>query len=201
MKNITPKDCVVRVSSTLDSSSGKKNLLDGSDETCWSSAQVCLISLLFTSLSYVILSIRILFQGLPQSVRLSWNELIPATHFAITFQGGFSATAVSVYVAALRPGKHVDNLDLGMVLGGKVYPKDGNGRQVFELPIPEALPDSVHDEEHPLSPKQFASASDSVLPLDPNDERQWIKEFKLEFEKSADPWGRIVVYHLELLQA
>ncbi|KAJ9112711.1 hypothetical protein QFC22_006213 [Naganishia vaughanmartiniae] len=178
MKNITPKDCVVRVSSTLDSSSGKKNLLDGSDETCWSSAQ-----------------------GLPQTVRLSWNELIPATHFAITFQGGFSATAVSVYVAAVRPAKYVDNITLGMVLGGKVYPKDSNGRQVFELPIPEAFPDSVHDEEHPLSPTLSGTAALPVHPADPNDDRQWIKELKLEFEKSADPWGRIVVYHIELLQA
>ncbi|KAJ9095254.1 hypothetical protein QFC21_005620 [Naganishia friedmannii] len=176
MKNITPKDCVARVSSTLDSSSGKKNLLDGSDETCWSSAQ-----------------------GLPQSVRLSWEGLIPATHFAITFQGGFSATSVAVYIAAIRPGKYVDDVKLGTVLGGKVYPKDSNGRQVFELPIPEALPDSVHDEEHPLSPTTFHGSA--VHPVDPNDDRQWINEIKLEFEKSADPWGRIVIYHIELLQA
>ena len=120
-----------RVSSTLDSSSGKKNLLDGSDETCWSSAQVRqqLFHILY---SFPDFTIRVSLQGLPQSVRLSWDGLIPATHFAITFQGGFSATSVAVYVAAIRPGKYVDNIKLGTVLAGKVYPKDGNGRQVFE---------------------------------------------------------------------
>lgn len=30
-------------------------------------------------------------------------------------------------------------------------------------------------------------------------EKDWIKEIKLEFEKGADPWGRIVVYEVEVL--
>lgn len=151
MKNIKPRDCVIRyvftgcldrsgssyiilddhsVSSTLDSSSGKKNLLDGSDETCWSSAQVrrsC-----HNRSLHVFDTLRIHTQGLPQTIHLNWKELIPATHFALTFQGGFSATAVSVYVAAERPGRSNGDVALGMAFGGKVYPKDGNGRQVFE---------------------------------------------------------------------
>lgn len=32
---------LIRVSSTLDKSVGKKHLTDGSAETCWTSAQVC----------------------------------------------------------------------------------------------------------------------------------------------------------------
>jgi hypothetical protein len=117
---------------------------------------------------------------------LSWSELIPATHFALTFQGGFSGTTASVYIAASRPGgvlgwpmtetvfktfhsleylscvrilgihlackRHLTfqggfsgttasvyiaasrpggqtPLELGMAFAGKVYPKDSNARQ------------------------------------------------------------------------
>jgi hypothetical protein len=67
----------------------------------------------------------------------------------------------------------------------------------YRIPMPEGLADSVHDEEHPLSPTRPDSAP--VRPVNPEDDRDWIREFRIEFEKSADPWGRIVVYHLELL--
>ena len=147
MKNIIPKDCKVkfvpspagcrlasnghfswyRVSSTLDSSSGKKYLLDGSDETCWSSAQASETSDSLDRAAHF----RMCFQGLPQTIHLSWSELIPATHFALTFQGGFSGTTASVYIAASRPGGQTP-LELGMAFAGKVYPKDSNARQVFE---------------------------------------------------------------------
>jgi hypothetical protein len=66
------------------------------------------------------------------------------------------------------------------------------------IPMPEGIPDSVHDEQHPLSPTLSESAP-AVRPVNPEDDRDWIREFRIEFEKSADPWGRIVVYHLELL--
>lgn len=66
------------------------------------------------------------------------------------------------------------------------------------VPMPEAVADSIHDEEHPLSP---TLGSASIRSVNPKDDREWIREIKLEFEKSADPWGRIVVYHFELLEA
>ncbi len=31
------------------------------------------------------------------------------------------------------------------------------------------------------------------------EEQDLIKEIKIEFEKSTDPWGRVVVYEVELL--
>jgi hypothetical protein len=64
--------------------------------------------------------------------------------------------------------------------------------------MPEAVADSIHDEQHPLSP---TNNSASLRSVNPKDDREWIREIKLEFEKSADPWGRIVVYHFELLEA
>lgn len=69
---------------------------------------------------------------------------------------------------------------------------------IYRIPMPEALPDSVHDEEHPLSPTPLSSKP--VHAVNPKDDRDWIREIKLDFEKSADPWGRIVVYHFELLE-
>lgn len=70
---------------------------------------------------------------------------------------------------------------------------------IYRIPMPEALPDSVHDEQHPLSPTPLSPKP--VHAVNPKDDREWIREIKLEFEKSADPWGRIVVYHFELLEA
>lgn len=64
--------------------------------------------------------------------------------------------------------------------------------------MPEGLADSVHDEQHPLSPT-FSESASPVRPVNPEDDRDWIREFRIEFEKSADPWGRIVVYNIELL--
>jgi len=62
----------------------------------------------------------------------------------------------------------------------------------YRLPIPEAIPDSVHSSGPHTEGSELTT-----------DERQknWVKEIKLEFEKSADPWGRIVVYDLEVLGA
>ncbi|KAG7562266.1 hypothetical protein FFLO_02254 [Filobasidium floriforme] len=165
-RNITPKDTVVTVSSTFDKSSNKKNLLDGNEETCWSSQQ-----------------------GLPQSISLKVSKLTPITHIALTFQGGFSGTTCSVYLASDRPGKASEGVDLGLIFGGKIYPKDSNGLAPSSLPIPEALPDTFHENGIHIDSETNQTTA----------EKDWIKEVKLEFEKSADPWGRIVVYGVELL--
>ena len=66
-------------------------------------------------------------QGLPQWISLRVNKLTPITHVAITFQGGFSGTTAGVYLASDRPGKASEGVDLGLVFGGKIYPKDSNG--------------------------------------------------------------------------
>lgn len=57
------------------------------------------------------------------------------------------------------------------------------------LPIPEALPDTFHENGIHIDSETNQTTA----------EKDWIKEVKLEFEKSADPWGRIVVYGVELL--
>lgn len=104
-----PRLTPCRVSSTLDKTASKKNLLDGSDETCWSSAQ-----------------------GLPQHIHLAFPKLLPATHIALTFQGGFVGTTCEVYLATARPGLESAEVGLGLVYAGALHPKEGNARQIFE---------------------------------------------------------------------
>lgn len=42
-------------------------------------------------------------------------------------------------------------------------------------------------------------AEDASATSDPTPHKEWVKELKIVFEKSADPWGRIVVYGVEIL--
>ncbi|KAG7448516.1 uncharacterized protein BT62DRAFT_929603 [Guyanagaster necrorhizus] len=65
----------IKVSSTLDRSTGKANLIDGSPETCWTSQQ-----------------------GLPQFVQLSFHATTSPHTLSITFQGGFVATECHLQV-------------------------------------------------------------------------------------------------------
>ncbi|KAK0238140.1 galactose-binding domain-like protein, partial [Armillaria nabsnona] len=64
-----------RVSSTLDKSTGKANLIDGSPETCWTSQQ-----------------------GLPQFVQLAFPAMTSPVTLSITFQGGFVGTECRLQV-------------------------------------------------------------------------------------------------------
>ncbi|KAI0067977.1 hypothetical protein BV25DRAFT_1911013 [Artomyces pyxidatus] len=66
---------LARVSSTLDKSVGKKYLIDGSPETCWSSQQ-----------------------GLPQYIHLSFASPVVPKLLSLTFQGGFVGTKCSVEI-------------------------------------------------------------------------------------------------------
>ncbi|KAK0203699.1 galactose-binding domain-like protein, partial [Desarmillaria ectypa] len=65
----------VRVSSTLEKSTGKANLIDGSPETCWTSQQ-----------------------GLPQFVQLAFPHSTSTKTLSITFQGGFVGTECHLQV-------------------------------------------------------------------------------------------------------
>lgn len=66
-------------------------------------------------------------QGLPQHIHFVFPHEIPATHVALTFQGGFSGTAAGVWIATGPPGgKQRTKVDLGLVFGGKIHPQDGN---------------------------------------------------------------------------
>ncbi|KAL1669575.1 galactose-binding domain-like protein [Schizophyllum commune] len=64
--SLLTKDTVIKVSSTLDKSVGKKNLIDGSPETCWTSQQ-----------------------GLPQYVQVVFDRPAKPGTISLTFQGGF----------------------------------------------------------------------------------------------------------------
>ncbi|KAL1737690.1 galactose-binding domain-like protein, partial [Schizophyllum fasciatum] len=68
-----------RVSSTLDKSVGKKNLIDGSPETCWTSQQ-----------------------GLPQYVQVLFERPARPETISFTFQGGF--VGKTCVVAVTEPG-------------------------------------------------------------------------------------------------
>ncbi|KAJ7610833.1 galactose-binding domain-like protein [Roridomyces roridus] len=65
----------LRVSSTLDKSVGKKHLIDGNPETCWTSQQ-----------------------GLPQYIQISFQTPVVPETMQLTFQGGFVGTRCAVKV-------------------------------------------------------------------------------------------------------
>ncbi|KIL71640.1 hypothetical protein M378DRAFT_1020533 [Amanita muscaria Koide BX008] len=96
-------DTVIRVSSTLDKSVGKKHLVDGDPGTCWTSQQ-----------------------GLPQYIQIAFNSgrVIPK-RLILTFQGGFVGTHCAIQVL---PGGSSDWQILA-----HVYPEDVNRRQSFDL--------------------------------------------------------------------
>ncbi|KAJ3853433.1 hypothetical protein EV368DRAFT_73458 [Lentinula lateritia] len=115
MVSLISPGVVIKVSSTLDKSVGKKNLIDGSSETCWTSQQ-----------------------GLPQTITLilpssSPRGVIPKS-LSITFQGGFVGRTCAIHARSVDR-THSD-------LAGKanwrlltyVYPEDME-RDVNELGI------------------------------------------------------------------
>lgn len=75
------------------------------------------------------------FPSTPAWLQLSMPEPVAgATHVALTFQGGFVGTNISVSVATALNGA-----DEPLVAGGKIYPEDNSKRQVFKLPYPPNL--------------------------------------------------------------
>ncbi|KDR85581.1 hypothetical protein GALMADRAFT_218677 [Galerina marginata CBS 339.88] len=73
--SLLDKDTTVKVSSTLEKATGKKNLIDNSPETCWTSQQ-----------------------GLPQSIQLGFNVRVIPKRLSITFQGGFVGTRCALLI-------------------------------------------------------------------------------------------------------
>ncbi|KAF9446128.1 hypothetical protein P691DRAFT_794969 [Macrolepiota fuliginosa MF-IS2] len=95
---------VVKVSSTLDKSTSKKNLTDGNIETCWTSQQ-----------------------GLPQFIQFNFESSVVPQHVSLVFQGGFVGTQCSIYTL-LSPGSVK-----GWLHFVNIYPEDVNRRQAFDL--------------------------------------------------------------------
>ncbi|PIL31337.1 hypothetical protein GSI_06035 [Ganoderma sinense ZZ0214-1] len=75
LQQLVNEDTKIKVSSTLDKSVGKKCLIDGSPETCWTSQQ-----------------------GTPQHVQLTFAAAVIPKHIELTFQGGFVGTRTLVEV-------------------------------------------------------------------------------------------------------
>lgn len=73
------------------------------------------------------------FPSTPAWLQCSMPEPVAGTtHVALTFQGGFVGTNISVSVATASDRAE----DIGLVSGGKIYPEDNSKRQVFKLPYP-----------------------------------------------------------------
>ncbi|TYJ54705.1 hypothetical protein B9479_004645 [Cryptococcus floricola] len=111
------------------------------------------------------------------------GEAPQASHLALTFQGGFVGTSVNVWVGEEIDSEREGEVELGLELGGRIYPEDKNRRQIFEIPFPPTV----------------ASTGDGVVPVKTSKPVPQIREIKLEFEKSSDHYGRITLYSLELL--
>ncbi|KAF5367215.1 hypothetical protein D9757_012216 [Collybiopsis confluens] len=136
---ITP-ETVIKVSSTLDKSVGKKNLIDGSPETCWTSQQ-----------------------GLPQTITLVFPDTSPSKVIipkllSLTFQGGFVGSTCAVHVR-LREQESVDKGKVEWTWLGYVYPEDVNRRQTFSL---TDLPADGRDEKNGITALRlsFETSSD-----------------------------------------
>ncbi|KAH9486395.1 Nuclear receptor 2C2-associated protein [Psilocybe cubensis] len=93
----------LKVSSTLEKATGKKNLIDNNPETCWTSQQ-----------------------GLPQFIQLGFEDRVLPKRLSITFQGGFVGTRCALFVT---DGKNKKDWQIFAT----VYPEDVNRRQAFNL--------------------------------------------------------------------
>ncbi|KAF9532090.1 galactose-binding domain-like protein [Crepidotus variabilis] len=104
LESLVDSTTLIKVSSTLDKSNGKKNLIDGSPETCWASQQ-----------------------GLPQYIQLTFVDKILPKRLMITFQGGFVGTRCTLQIPVAETAAK------GWTTFATVYPEDVNRQQVFEL--------------------------------------------------------------------
>ncbi|KAF9819238.1 hypothetical protein IEO21_02277 [Rhodonia placenta] len=95
----------VKVSSTLDKSVGKKYLMDGSPETCWTSQQ-----------------------GTPQHIQFNFPSLVIPKQVSITFQGGFVGTRCVVEVP-----EDPAIVQSGWKTFTELFPEDVNRKQTFDL--------------------------------------------------------------------
>ncbi|PPR06598.1 hypothetical protein CVT24_001783 [Panaeolus cyanescens] len=98
----------IKVSSTLEKANGKKNLVDNSPETCWTSQQ-----------------------GLPQFIQLGFNNLVTPRRISITFQGGFVGTRCSISIPSIANEDGSNKKEWTVVT--HIYPEDVNRKQSFDL--------------------------------------------------------------------
>ncbi|OCH90059.1 galactose-binding like protein [Obba rivulosa] len=115
-KPLITAETKIKVSSTLDKSVGKKNLVDGDPATCWTSQQ-----------------------GIPQFVQLTFPTSVVPRQVALTFQGGFVGTRCSIQVL---PSEAVDGKGEWHTIS-HIYPEDVNRKQTFDI-LSEQL-DSLRD--------------------------------------------------------
>ncbi|KAL5494675.1 hypothetical protein ACEPAI_136 [Sanghuangporus weigelae] len=99
----------IKVSSTLDKSVGKKNLSDGSPETCWTSQQ-----------------------GLPQYIHVIFDSPVVPKTLYLTFQGGFVGQRCRIDVLPVA-SESTDSEKLTSKELMTVYPEDVNRSQSFDL--------------------------------------------------------------------
>ncbi|KAG6829770.1 hypothetical protein H0H92_003560 [Tricholoma furcatifolium] len=121
MTSLITNDTTIRVSSVLDKSVGKKHLVDGSPETCWTSQEVCAPLFRDTPSSHNL-------QGLPQYIQLNFPTRVIPQRIHLTFQGGFVGTQCDVYAESDTEGTARWNA------WTSIYPEDVNRRQSFDLP-------------------------------------------------------------------
>ena len=76
-------------------------------------------------------------QGLPQSIQLTFLNLVRPTSISITFQGGFVGTRCVV------SGASSGNNSAEWKILGQLYPEDVNRRQTFLLPGGESKVDQL----------------------------------------------------------
>ncbi|KAL7416682.1 galactose-binding domain-like protein [Mrakia frigida] len=112
--SLIDSDTVVRVSSTLDKSVGKKYLTDGSNETCWASAN-----------------------GLPQSLTLTFPSAILPSSILLTFAGGFVGTNCTFSTLPLSPSSTKKEKEKEWIVRNRFFPEDVNRKQTFDLPRPD----------------------------------------------------------------
>ncbi|TDL20896.1 hypothetical protein BD410DRAFT_899186 [Rickenella mellea] len=98
--------CFSKVSSTLDKSVGKKFLIDGNPDTCWTSQQ-----------------------GLPQYIHFTFDSPVVPKTISITFQGGFVGTRCTIDVVPMLAEAEPKLQTLT-----HIFPEDVNRKQTFELP-------------------------------------------------------------------
>ncbi|PCH34247.1 galactose-binding like protein [Wolfiporia cocos MD-104 SS10] len=97
----------IKVSSTLDKSVGKKYLIDGNPETCWTSQQ-----------------------GTPQYIQLSFPSPVVPARLSITFQGGFVGTRCAIEVTHSQGTEKAAWQTMS-----RIYPEDVNRKQSFDVSL------------------------------------------------------------------
>jgi hypothetical protein len=103
MISLIDADTSIKVSSTLEKAAGKKNIIDGSPETCWTSQQ-----------------------GLPQYIQLGFSGRVTPKRLEITFQGGFVGRTCALYTLKQEGTKDWQKFAV-------IYPEDVNRAQLFDL--------------------------------------------------------------------